>query len=346
VANSSKSRDWAVALDGGTTNTRACLLREGRIVAVARRPVGVRDAVFTGGADPLAAAVRDCLDEVRRAAGGVEPSRIVAAGMLSAEVGLGAVPHVVAPAGRDELARGAVLKVIPEVADAPILFVPGVRTPAGPGPDGWAEADVMRGEECATLGAHAALGLTGAAVFLWPGSHTKLVAVDAAGRIARGYTTLAGEMTAALARHTLLAASVPADLPERLDPDAVAAGARLVAQHGLGRAAFLVRVADLAGSLGFFERAAFWAGAVAADDVAHLARHPILAGGVPVWVGGSAPRRGLYAALLGAIHPGPVTPLDDERAEAATAVGALAVAGKRRFVTRRRTGSTTRRPGR
>jgi hypothetical protein len=34
---------WAVALDGETTNTRARLIRDGRIVATARRAVGVRD---------------------------------------------------------------------------------------------------------------------------------------------------------------------------------------------------------------------------------------------------------------------------------------------------------------
>ena len=78
---------------------------------------------------------------------------IVAAGMLSSEVGLTAVPHVEAPAGIDALARGVAVRLLPEVADRPIVFVPGVRTPPAPGVDGWAEADVMRGEECETVGA-------------------------------------------------------------------------------------------------------------------------------------------------------------------------------------------------
>ena len=45
--------------------------------------------------------------------------------------------------------------------------------------------------------------------FVWPGSHTKLIEVDPAGRIVRSHTTLAGELLLALARHTLLAASLP-----------------------------------------------------------------------------------------------------------------------------------------
>jgi 2-dehydro-3-deoxygalactonokinase len=326
---------WAVALDGGTTNTRARLIdvAGGRIVATARRAVGVRDVVFSGGARPLDSAVREALDEVRRAAGGVRPDIIVAAGMLSAEVGLAEVPHAIAPAGLDELARGALVRRLPAIADRPIVFVPGVRTPAASGPDGWAGADVMRGEECETLGAwmHLPESRRAAMAFLWPGSHTKLVEVDPAGRVVRSQTTLAGELLQAMARHTLLAASLPEPLPDVPDPEALATGARLVGREGLGRAAFLVRVAALTGTLGPVERASFWIGAVVGEDVAHLARHPILQGPppLPVWVGGRQPLRTLYATLLGRRHAAPVVALDDETAEKASAMGALAVARRR-----------------
>ena len=50
--------EWSVALDGGTTNTRARLIHGDRIVATARRAVGVRDAVFDPDSRPLAVAVR------------------------------------------------------------------------------------------------------------------------------------------------------------------------------------------------------------------------------------------------------------------------------------------------
>jgi 2-dehydro-3-deoxygalactonokinase len=336
---------WAVALDGGTTNTRARLVEAatGRIAQAARRSVGVRDAVLTtaAGGSPLERAVREALDEVITTAGGIEPEVIVAAGMLSSEVGLTTVPHVFAPAGLDDLARGAALRHLPAVAARPILFVPGVRTPAGPGPDGWASADVMRGEECETLGAWMILAASDpdrlrsqgarspSQAFLWPGSHTKLVEVDAAGRIVRSHTTLAGELTQALARHTLLAASLPEELPDNPDPHAVAAGARLVEREGVGRAAFLVRIAALTESMLPRERAAFLLGAVVADDAAHLARHRILQASANVWVGGRQPLRELYATELGRRVSATVCALDDATAERASAVGAVAVA--RRF---------------
>ncbi|MHB1562332.1 MAG: 2-dehydro-3-deoxygalactonokinase, partial [Isosphaeraceae bacterium] len=267
-------RTWSIALDGGTTNTRARLLCGDVVVGTARRAVGVRDAAIadrrTGSSTPNAAdreprrdalrrAVREVVAEVRlewqRLAEGDPPARLVAAGMLSSEVGLITVPHVEAPAGLDELARSSVPVHLSEIHDRPILVVPGIRTPPADGPDGWLDADVMRGEECETLGALRTLLADGrtapgrALAFLWPGSHTKLVEVDADGRIARSFTTLAGEILEAVGHHTILAASLPAGWPEQPDPDAVAAGARAVARHGLGRGAFLVRIAALSGAL-------------------------------------------------------------------------------------------------
>jgi 2-dehydro-3-deoxygalactonokinase len=331
---------WAVALDGGTTNTRARLIDvvAGRVVAVARRAAGVRDAVLsaTTGADlpPLEHAVREAIGEVLRAEPSVRPDLIVAAGMLTADVGLVGVPHVVAPAGLDELARGSAVYRLPAVVDLPILFVPGVRTPAGDGIDGWTQADVMRGEECESLGAwlHAGRSSPPPVAMLWPGSHTKLVAVDQDGRITASHTTLAGEMLHSIAHHTLLAASLPAELPETPDAEAMSAGARLVTAQGLGRAAFLIRVAALGAALDLQQRAAFWIGAVVADDVEHLARHPILVAARSVLVGGRNSLRDLYVDLLQQRLSGSVQALEATLAENASAFGALAVALRHREI--------------
>lgn len=318
---------WVVALDGGTTNTRARLLRDGLIVATARRPFGARDAALSAtGARNLATTVRDVISEVLHSAGGIRPDAVVAAGMLSSESGLAHVPHLTAPAGVAELASAAPTIDLPEVAGAPILFVPGVRTLPTAGPDGWADADMMRGEECETLGALGLINAKGPVVFVWPGSHTKLVLVDELGRVACSYTTLAGEMTTALARHTLIAASLPEILPDEPDGPAFEAGVRLVERDGLGRCGFLVRVAAVNGVLDLPRRAAFWVGSVIGDDVVQLVRHPLLRDRVPVWVGGGATLRRLYTLAFAALHDGPVHPLSDDDAERASALGALAVA--------------------
>lgn len=262
----------------------------------------------------------------------MRPDLILAAGMLSSEVGLLSVPHVSAPAGIAELAGGVVAQTFPQICPWPIHFVPGVRTPATAGDDGWMQADVMRGEECETLGALSELTQKGlldsggeGEVFVWPGSHTKLVEVDAQGRILRSHTTLAGELIQAVARHTLIAASLPAELPQVLDIEAAEAGGRATRSQGLERAAFLVRLGGLLRTMSPEQLASFWIGAVVADDVGHLARHPILAQGRPVWVGGREPLRALYAECLSGVVKAPVISLDDRLAEAASALGALAV---------------------
>ena len=316
----------AIAIDGGTSTTRARLMVAGRAVATSSRPVGVRDNARTTGPSPLAAALRATLDDLVAADPAARSAPIVAAGMLSSAAGLVDVPHVGAPAGVDEVAAGARIATILEVDPRPILFVPGVRTPPGPGPDGWEDADLMRGEESETFGALAILGLTGPCAFVWPGSHAKLVAVDGAGRIASSHTTIAGELTAAVASATLIASSLPGSFPDLPDAEAVAAGMRVGARAGIGRAAFLVRVADLSGRLDPAGRASFWVGAVIGDDVARIANRPEIAGPGTVWVGGREPQRSLYARAIAAIRGGPTRRVDDETAGRASAVGALIVA--------------------
>lgn len=325
---STRSPQRVVAIDGGTTNTRTRLLVDGRVVGTVRTSLGVRDAVLdVSRRSALALSVHAAIDEVIARAGGQAPDQVVAAGMLTSETGLAHVDHVAAPAGLADLAKGARRIHVPEAWDAPILFIPGVKTGPDDGPDGWTAADVMRGEECETFGAMARHGLRGPFALLWPGSHTKLVKVDGEGRIAGSVTTLAGEILAALSRHTLLRASLPEEPPETDDPRVVERAGAIVAREGLGRAAFLVRVAALLNTMNREDRFSFLRGAVVADDVGNLARHPWLSGDLPLHVGGRRTLRALYADQLSRRRSGPVVALDEDTCESASALGALAVAG-------------------
>ena len=342
--------NWTIALDGGTTNTRARLLdARGQVVAGAVRSVGVRNTALSSNnsdrSSELKHAVREVIVEALRSAceaGAIEspsvrPDAVVAAGMLTSDVGLCTVPHVPAPAGLEELARGVKVVHLPEVCESPIHFVPGIRTPAGPGPDGWMNGDVMRGEEVETFGVLDALIASNQLefsdrslppAFLWPGSHTKLIDIDATGRIARSTTSLAGELTQAIWNHTLITASLPTTWPAELDEDAVEQGRRAASRYGLGRAAFLVRIAALSESLEPAARASFWIGAVLSDDAVFLANHPILSDTPerPVWVGGREPLRGILARFLKDLHRGEVHTLDERTSERASPLGALRIA--------------------
>lgn len=300
-----------IAVDGGTTNTRARLLIGPTLIAEARRSIGARDVATGGDTLPLIRALRDVIDEVRMVANGRQPDQIVASGMLTSEVGLMPVPHVTAPAGINELARNAVAVTLPEISARPIVLLPGVRTPPGIGPDGWTEADVMRGEECEVIGDWFAryeeglldLDRETRATFVLPGSHTKLVALvirDGYPCIERSYTTLSGEMLAALRGQTILSASLPKAWPQELDPVSVEAGVRWCREAGVGRAAFLVRIAALTTDWTAEQRAAFLIGAIVAEDVSRLCRHSLLQDSSvrKVVVGGSDPVREVYRTLL------------------------------------------------
>ena len=182
----------------------------------------------------------------------------------------------------------------------------GVRDPRG-----------LRGTWSPTAGSAPGQGRS----FLWPGSHTKLVEVDAAGRIvAEPHDAGRRDAPGAGAAHA--AGGEPARGPARRPRPgrrgrrrppgrARRAGPRRVPGPG--------RRADRGASTRR-GRASFWIGAVVADDVARLADHPILAPGRPVWVGGRQPLRALYAAGLARRHAGPVVALDDPLAEAASAL--------------------------
>ena len=79
-----------------------------------------------------------------------------------------------------------------------VVIVPGVKTEG----ETIADADMMRGEETELIGLME--HLESAAVYVLPGSHSKLIHVDGAGRIVDFTTMLTGEMIAALSQNTIL----------------------------------------------------------------------------------------------------------------------------------------------
>ena len=166
-------RAWSrvIALDGGTTNTRARLIQDGRIVAYRARAdwcarLGSDDRAA---GQSLAVAVRDVIAEVagheldRRKERDM-PDRRSDRRRRDALFGggpAGGAPRVTPRRAFDELADAVVLDAPARSGLSPSISFPGCERPPGDGPDGWMRADVMRGEECETLGALAELTRTG-----------------------------------------------------------------------------------------------------------------------------------------------------------------------------------------
>jgi len=262
-----------VTIDAGTTNTRSSLWTDGKLAAQVQVEVGVRDNAIAGNKYALKQAVRDTIAGVLAQAG-VEAGQVslaLASGMITSALGLLEVSHVPAPAGIEQLAQGMVQLQMPEVFLQPLWLVPGVRNQTGSvGLHNVEAMDMMRGEESEVIGLLDRLQLTGRAMLIMPGSHTKLVSVDEQGRIAGCATTLAGELLQAITQHTLISQTLEAGFAHELVPQMVLAGAAAAQKTGLARACFSVRTLGQFTDVERNERANFLLGAVLSGDLLAL----------------------------------------------------------------------------
>ena len=267
-------------LDVGSTNSRGYLVRDGEIVESRYRDVGVRDSARDGSNRAVRSAVSQLIREL---APGDGDFTAAAAGMVTSPQGLVDLPHVLAPASAEDLARNALMFRDAALAPVPILLVPGVRTA---GSEAGLADDVMRGEETLALGLVECGEMGRRDLLLNAGSHWKLVVLDDQGRIARSRTSLGGEVVRAVQEGTLLTASLPPGPLTTFVPEWVSAGAAASAEQGLLRALFAVRLLDQRGGTTPEERFAWMAGACIGDDVRALLRVGELTPGSRVLVSG------------------------------------------------------------
>jgi 2-dehydro-3-deoxygalactonokinase len=345
--------ETVILLDVGSTNSRAWLVRGDEILQRETAAVGVRDSARDGSTARVRETVRDLIARLM-ASGAKDASRapipVFAAGMITSSLGLRDVPHLVAPAGVDELARGAVEFHDAEVAPQPIVLIPGIRTEvfdrAGAGADDGAGAgagasvaaasgaadalpfDVMRGEETLVCGLVARGQLDAGAALLNASSHWKLIRVDAERRVAGSRTSLGGEVVHAVQSGTILSASLPAGPLDRVSTAWLEAGARAGRRDGLLRALFGVRLLEQQTLADASERFSFLAGACIAEDIDALLAIGALTPGTQIAVSGPAAVPAAWAHLL-SLAGCPATALDAETIERGFITGLLAIARRR-----------------
>lgn len=228
-----------VAVDWGTTNRRAYLIEDGRVVRTERDATGIR-AVPAGGFPAAVAELRAQFDGLP----------MLLAGMVGSNRGWVDAGYVPCPADLDALAAALV-----EAADG-VRIVPGVSTVAG------GRADVMRGEEVQLLGAVAA-GLAPAdALLAQPGTHCKWARTEG-GAITGFATAITGEMFGLLHDHALIGAAMThpvAPGPAFLD------GVDRAGEGDLLAALFGVRPASLLGLRDDADAASYVSGLLIGSD--------------------------------------------------------------------------------
>ncbi len=267
-------KEYIIAIDGGTTNTRASLWKDpGVCVDMVKSEVGVRITSIEGSNASLKNAVKGLLEQLLqnnslsydRIAG------IYACGMITSKEGLAELPHLIAPAGMADFVRGLAKVELPDVAPLPIHFARGLKNRDGGclTLEEVEQMDVMRGEETETLALLDLFGNESGTLFALPGSHTKFVSVDADGNMIGCLSSLAGELLSAVTLNTILAGAVGKQFAGAdYNREMLLAGYRTARDTSLARAAFSTRMLQMFIPGDEQDRASFLLGAVLENDVA------------------------------------------------------------------------------
>lgn len=241
-------KEYTITIDTGTTNTRIALLNgKRRAVAEVRSEIGVRDTARDGNNEKLKAALHTGILQVMKLSGITvdDVNQVIASGMITSDMGLVEIPHIFAPVGAKELAENAREILIKDVYPQPILFIPGVKNQVNRVTmENFEAMDMMRGEEVETIAvlSHFKTGVP--YLVILPGSHTKFVSVDSAGRITGCLTTITGELLSVITKNTLISDSVDHQFvnEETYEIDKVLAGYRVSKKTGIGRGCFSARI--------------------------------------------------------------------------------------------------------
>ncbi len=331
-----EKKQYLLTVDGGTTNTRAALwTTEGELLDRCGASVGVRDTAMDGGDNSrLCQAVRDCLAGLveRGGIGWDQVKAILASGMITSNVGLTEIPHLPAPAGVDELARGAVAVDLPQAAPMPIHFIPGVKNTASAiDLDNFESMDMMRGEEVEAVALIQRCRAGRPMLLVLPGSHSKFVGVNAQGQITGCLTSITGELLSVITNDTILADAVERSFVDEAhyNREMMLLGYETARRVGLGRACFSGRVMKLFAGQDHFAVANYLLGCVLENDLKALQGSQAIRPGADthVVIAGKQPlSRAIYDLL---VNSGRFAHVEEVRLEAGTSLsgqGCLLVA--------------------
>ena len=298
-----------ITLDGGTTSTKISVVAGGEIIDTVKVASGSeRDGYF--------AAVRGGIAELlaRCALSEADICRIIASGtMATSEIGIYPCDHLFTPVGIEDLKRGAVEVVIPEISAIPIVIVRGVKTAC----KALLDADMMRGEEAEIMGLLTDEG--DECAFMLMGSHTKIVRVVDR-KIVDISTMLTGEMIAAISGGTILKHSFSIN-SSALDVEFLKRGYEYRAERGESEAYFKVRVLKNIFGATDSEAYSFFLGIALFGEVEHIKRLGI----GRVIVGGNRYLKDAVCALLEAFTDAEVKRLTDTEVDTSVPFGLVKI---------------------
>ena len=264
-------------IDCGTTFSRVYIIDNNRqIVTDTCAQVGVRDTVVSGSKEKLKQALttlfHEALDNSGLAVSDID--FVIASGMITSEIGLIEIPHLIAPAGIAELSKGVVRVNDPGILPIgiPIYFIPGIKNHYSE--DARAQdlmdIDFMRGEEVQCVGILTQdIAVPCSIVTL--SSHTKVVYIDKNRKIAASNTTISGQLYDAILNHSSIGKSLVEKEGEPAGgytyQELIQIACDCVANTGLGRTLLMPRFLQVLLKTNAWEREVFTNAAIAADDM-------------------------------------------------------------------------------
>lgn len=300
-----------LTVDGGTTNTRVYLVRDGKICDSIKTSIGARD-----GKAALVPALREAISALlcKNELCENDVTRIIASGMITSENGLCSLAHTSLPAGTEELNRTMLHTSIDEVSSIGWSFIRGVKAVGS----SIEETDIIRGEETELMGILENYGED--ALYILPGSHSKHMSVDSNGKITDFKTMMSGELFAAVINNTILKNSTDFE-HSTLVPDMLLNGYDYAAEHGINESLFKVRILGNIFSATREDCYSFLMGVILCDEVKAIIRHPARR----IIIGGQKQMKDALCSILSARSDKSVNALSDETVNGAVARGAVKI---------------------
>lgn len=326
-----------ILIDSGTTNSRIRLIdtKKNKIRDTEKVRIGVRDTAIEGNNKKLKKQLKEGINQLleRNEMYSTEVEYIVASGMITSNLGIYEVPHVLAPAGLDDfIAHSKVIK-LDGFFNIPWIFIPGMKNRVNEGVniiDAINQFDVMRGEEVEAFGLLMQLDVKGKGVIVLPGSHTKYVVVDENETLTSCLSTLSGETLLALQKETILSDSLDPQLIKDIDKEMLEKGYDATKQYGLTRSFYHIRLLQLFTELSPNEIANYFVGSVIYEDIQTLLKS-IIEIEEKDWiiVGGSEPLKKVFTHLLKYLKSDiRIIEADNQQVENSLIYGAQEIANK------------------
>lgn len=302
-----------LCIDGGTTNTRVRLVRDGVITDSVSSATGSSDRDNTA----LKNACREMISEILARNGLAEKdiSLAVASGMITSEFGLYHLPHITVPADLDKI-RSCAKKVSLDICGIPFLFTPGLRHVEKGG-------NMMRGEELESIGLCAKYGITEPTAIILPGTHNKVILYED-GYITEINNMMSGEMFSLLVNNSILRHCFPDGLPKGFDEEALFLGAEETREFGLTEAALRIRCIANGGEKSSLWLKSYLSGAVFYCDIQAIEKKCL---GRTLLLGGDRKLKEQMSSLIRRYLPQlKLIEVSDEDGAEATALGQLMAA--------------------